>query len=264
MKKAVAILLLVALALSLFGCASAKGKLKSVQKTGKLVVYMDPNFPPFEFMGASGAEGVDVEIAKAIAQELGVQVEIQEANFDAIVMSIKGGKGDIAISGLTVTQERQKSVDFSIPYINSVQYLILPADSNLDTVESLAGLSVGVAKGYTGSLLIDFEINDEEGVLYGTGTTFTEYPSAMEATMDMNNQKVAAVIMDEYVAKSIAAQDPGLKAVALSYADGTLAEEEYGVAVAKGNEDLLEIINGVIARILADNQIEEWVLQFSA
>lgn len=264
MKKYISIILVLILVVSLAGCGGTKDKLASIEKAGKMVVYMDPNFPPFEFMGQNGAEGVDVEIAKAIAEELGVEVEIQEANFDSIVMAIKGGKGDIAISGMTITDDRKKSVDFSNPYIKSVQYLILNNDSDIATMEDLAGKKIGVAKGYTGSLLIDDEINTDEGVLSGSGATFTEYASAMEATLDLNNNKVDCVVMDEYVAKNIAQGNDKVKTVELKYANGDLAAEEYGVVVAQGNEDLLEKINAVVKKLVDEGQIEKWIVQFAS
>jgi polar amino acid transport system substrate-binding protein len=263
--KVIMLVAVAALVMStLAACGEATGKLSKIQRNGELVVYTDPNFYPFEFPGDDGGvEGVDIEIAKAIAADLGVTLKIEESNFDAIIMSIKGGKGDIAISGLTITDERKESVDFSDPYINSVQYMILRSGSPYSVIEDLAGQSIGVAMGYTGSLLIDDEINIDEGVLFGTGASFTEYPSAMEASLDLMNGKVEAVIMDEHVAKSIAAQNDGLVTFELAYADGAVAAEEYGVAIPKGNRDLLTRINAVVNSLKSQGKIEEWVLQFS-
>ena len=261
MKKLLSWMLVLVLMLVLAGCASSNDKLSQIQKNKSISVYTDPNFPPFEFLGASGIEGVDIEIAKAIANDLGVKADIQEGKFDSIIMAIKGGRGDIAISGFTITDERKKNVDFSDPYINSIQYLILLSDSPIKIMEDLAGKSIGVAKGYTGSLLIEEEIN--EGVLINQGSTFTEYPSAMEATLDLKNKKVDAVIMDEYVAKNITANNTGLITMELQYADGEIAAEEYGVVVPKGNAELLARINSIIAKLKAEGKIQEWVVQFS-
>ena len=264
MKKIALLALAAALCASgLAACGGTAGKLGKIQKAGEIVVYTDPNFYPFEFPGADGVEGVDIEIGRAIAAELGVKLTVKESKFDAIIMSIKGGKGDVAISGMTITDERKQSVDFSAPYINSIQYLILKDGSDIKVVEDLAGKKIGVAKGYTGSLLIDDEINQENGALFGSGAEFTEYPSAMEASLDLLNGKVDAVIMDEYVAKSIAAKNAGLAAFELSYQDGAVAAEEYGVVVPKGNQELLDKINTVIDTLKKQNKIEEWVLKFS-
>ena len=249
------------LILSAAGCSSTGGKLAKIKDAGKIIVYTDPNFPPFEFHGADGIAGVDIEIGKAIAAELGVEMEIQESEFDAILMAVKGGKGDIAITGMTIREDRKESVDFSIPYINSVQYLILPANSEIYIMEDLAGKTVGVALGYTGQFLMEDEIGDN-GVLAGSGTELKEYPSAMEAVLDMKNGRIDAVVMDEYVAKNIASTQ-GVNAVELRYASGETASEEYGVVVAKGNGDLLEIINKVVQRLIDEGKIREWVIQFS-
>jgi polar amino acid transport system substrate-binding protein len=264
-KKYFAFLLAALLGLSAAGCGGGStGKLEKIQKDGKIVVYTDPNFPPFEFLGADGAQGVDVEIAKAIAAELGAAAEFKEAEFDSILMALKGGKGDIAISGFTITDERKASVDFSVPYIESVQYLILPEGSPLATVEDLADKNVGVAKGYTGQLLLEDELSAEKkGVLAGTKTDARQYNSAMEAVMDLKNGRVAAVVMDEYVAKSLFAKNTGLEIKELRYASGELASEEYGVAVPKGNAELVAEINRTIETLKQDHKIEQWVVEFS-
>jgi len=262
MKKFVILILLCMVFLTIAGCASTTGKLEKIQSNGEIIVYTDPNFSPFEFLGADGITGVDIEIAKAIADELGVKATLKEANFDSILMAIKGGKGDIAISGFTITDERKKSVDFSVPYIESVQYLILPENSDIAVIDNLAGKKVGVAKGYTGQFLMEDEIADG-GVLAGAGTTLSEYNSAMEATLDLKAGRIDAVVMDEYVAKNIAANNSGVETKALAYKNGDLAAEEYGVAVPKGNEDLLAKINEVIKRLIEEDRIREWVIKFS-
>ncbi|MCL2813668.1 MAG: transporter substrate-binding domain-containing protein [Oscillospiraceae bacterium] len=257
-------LIMLTLASMAAGCAPGGEKLASIKESGKLTVYTDPNFPPFEFIGADGIIGVDMEIGKAIADELGVDMVIVESEFDAILMAIKGGKGDIAITGMTIKDDRKESVDFSIPYINSVQYLILPEESNIEFMEDLAGKTVGVALGYTGQFLMEDELDaDIDGVLAGSGTEIKEYPSAMEAMLDMQNKRTDAVVMDEYVAKNIAANNSGLKAVELRYKDGAIASEEYGVVVAKGNEDLLKIIDKVVKRLTDEGKIREWMILYS-
>jgi len=261
LKKILALVLIFALALSVAGCGSATGKLEKIRNSGKMVVYTDPNFAPFEYLADGKPVGVDIELARAIAAELGAEVSFKEASFDSILMAIKGGKGDIAISGFTITDERKESVDFSIPYIKSVQYLILAESSPIAVLEDLAGKKVGVAKGYTGQFLMEDEI--KEGALVGAAVELGEYNSALEAAMDLSNGRIEAVVMDEYVAKNIAAQNAGLVAIELVYKDGESAAEEYGVAVPKGNEDLLDIINKVIERLISEEKIREWVLEYS-
>ncbi|MDR1330451.1 MAG: transporter substrate-binding domain-containing protein [Oscillospiraceae bacterium] len=244
--------------------AASGGKLDDIKNSGTLVVYTDPNFAPFEYIGDDEAiVGVDIALAEEIAAELGATVDVRSASFDSILMALKGGRGDVAISGFTITEERRESVDFSIPYIDSVQYLILPEAAEVPALEGLAGQTVGVAKGYTGQLLIEGEL-ETGGALDGQNVTVKAYNSAMEAVLDLNTGRLSAVIMDEYVAKTIADNTAGVKAVELCYADGTLASEQYGVAVPKGNEALLEAVNAVIERLTAEGRIAEWVVDYSA
>ena len=263
MKKVLALILVCIMALMAAGCSTATGKYESILKKGKIEVSTASDFPPFEFPGADGVQGVDIEIAKAIAAELGVDVVINESNFDSILMDIKSGKGDIAISGFTITDERKASVDFSDPYIDSVQYLILPEGSDIVVLEDLAGKKIGVALGYTGQFLIEDELA-EGGALEGTNKDNMKiYNSAREAALDLKAGRIDAVVMDEYVAKNIASKDSGIEAKELRYENGEIASEEYGVMVAKGNEDLLLIINKVIKNLIGLGKIREWVIQYS-
>ncbi|MDR3278617.1 MAG: transporter substrate-binding domain-containing protein [Oscillospiraceae bacterium] len=272
MKKSLAALLAVILLLSLSACAK-KTKLEEIQSRGTLVVYTDPNFSPFEFIGGNEeVVGVDIEIAKAIAAELGVKIEIKQSDFDGLVLSLKGGRGDVVISGMTIREDRRENVDFSVPYIDSVQYLILPEGSEITVLEDLAGKNVGVAIGYTGQFLLEDELHekvnededDADGVLARTGTVVNQYKSALDATLDLKAGRIQAVVMDEYVAKNIVANNSGITTIPLNYADGSPVSEEYGVAVPKGNEAFVEKINTVIARLIAEGRIAEWVVQFSS
>lgn len=265
MKKILLFIILCAIGLvAISSCSSTLGKLKNIQDNGEIIVYTTPNFPPFEFPGTDGIEGVDIELAKAIAAELGAEVKIEETEFDSIIMALKGGKGDIGIAGITITDSRKESVDFSDPYIESFQYMILLEDSAIEVMENLAGKNIGVAHGYTGHFVIEYEIDEEEGgVLAGTGAALKEYKSAMDATLDLTAGRIDAVVMDEYVAKTIVANNSGLKAIPLKYQDGSVVTEEYGVTVAKGNEDLLEIINKVITQLKSEDKINEWLVNFS-
>lgn len=256
------LLLCTAVNLIIFADCSKTGgeKLDEIKQAGKIVVYTDPNFPPFEFQGQNGVVGVDIEIAKAIAAEIGVDMEIIEAEFDSILMAINSKKGDIAISGMTINDERRESVDFSFPYVDSIQYLILLSDSDISVMEDLAGKRVGVALGYTGQFIMEDET--AEGVLAGKETVITEYNSAMEAALDMQNGRIDAVVMDELVAKTIAGSDESLKAAELKYANGSIATEQYGVVIPKGNKDLCDLIDKVVKRLVDEGKIEEWIKQF--
>ncbi len=261
MKKTILSLSLV-FALLLTGCSQSS----EPSEPGKLVmselsVYTNANFPPFEYMKGTEVVGVDMEIAKAIAEELDAELKITDADFEGIITGLASGKGDIAISGFTITAERKKEVDFSNPYINSIQYLVLPKDSAIKTMEDLAGKKVATALGYTGDLILGDEIAD--GVLKDKNVTKTAVNNALDGSLDVVNNKFDAMIMDEFVAKKIASENEALTAIELVYSNGTLVAEEYGVAVPKDNPELLSVVNKVIDKLIADKKIEEWVVSHS-
>lgn len=263
MKKILTIAITIMISIVLLaGCSSTQTTMDRINKEGKLVVYTNPEFPPYEFMAGSEIVGVDIEIAKVIAEKLEVDLEIQSADFDGIVTSIASNKGHIAVSGITITEDRQKQVDFSDPYFRSVQYLILPEGSEITNMDDLAGKKIGAAIGYTGSYVVEDEL-DDGGVLIGTGATLATYNNATDASLDIQNGRIDAVVMDELVAISVVNANTNLKAIKLVYADGTEIGEYYGVAVSKGNEDLVAVINEVIKELKSSGKIEEWVLEFA-
>jgi polar amino acid transport system substrate-binding protein len=241
---------------------AADGKVAAIQAAGELVMYTNAEFPPYEYLGDNDEIiGVDIEIGKAIAAKLGVELVIENAVFDGIVASIASGKGDVAITGLTIDEGRKKEIDFSTPYVDSIQYIVVPEDSTLATFEDLADKSVGSQTGTTGQMFLDDEISD--GVLAGTDTVDNPYNSAPIAMEDLKAGRLDAVIIDEQVAIQLANQNDGYKAIALNFANGTPVTEQYGVGIAKGNEDLLAIINEVIDEILAQDKITTWIEQYS-
>lgn len=261
--KAAAAISVIALMLS--ACqkdSEASGNDVELADKSKLTVYTNAEFPPFEFVRDGEIVGLDVEIAEAIADKLGVELNILNADFDGIVASISSGKGDIAISGITITEDRKSSVDFSDPYIKSVQYLILPTDSTVTTIDDLKGKRIGAATGFTGSFVIGDEIDD--GTLTGSGATLTEYNSAIDASLDITNGKLDAVIMDELVAQSIANENPDkYKAIKLVFADGSDTAEEIGVIMAKGKPNLQNTVNEVIKELKDSGKIDEYVITYS-
>ena len=260
-KRTLIVLVIFGLLLTIIplsGCQTGNsGKLASIQKAGKLAVYTNAEFPPFEYISGDAVVGVDMDIAKAIADELGVELEINDAPFDGIITSLASGRGDIAISGFTIREDRKEMVDFSKPYINSVQYLILPDGSDIKTMEDLGGKRVGAALGYTGEFVLDDEI--EDGALTDTGVQKTTVNSAVDGALDILNNRLDALVMDEYVAQKIANDYDGLTAIKLVYEDGGDVAEEYGVAVPKGNQALIDRINNVIDSLNRDGKIAQWM-----
>lgn len=272
-RKITAAILTVFLMLSVFmmtSCqeAAEKQSLEQIKDAGVLTVYTNAEFPPFEYMSDNTPVGVDMQIAQAIADEIGVKLEIKNVKFDTILSSVNSGKGSMGIAGISVTEERAQEVDFSINYATSKQYIILPQDSEVTKIEDLAGMAIGVQLGTTGDIIISEEISgteDEEtkehiqGVLEGTGASVTQYNSAADAAVAMNSGKVDAVVIDKLPAEIVASQYENFKAIELVYADGQNTEESYAVCVAKGNQELLDVVNQVIERLIDDGTIDQWI-----
>ncbi|MBR3839264.1 MAG: transporter substrate-binding domain-containing protein [Clostridia bacterium] len=274
MKKIIAVVLCVVLALACVGMTSCgdaadKQSVDAIKKAGKLTMYTNAEFPPFEYMDGTEVKGVDVDIAQAIADKLGVKLEIHNVKFDTIIGSIQSGKGSIGAAGITVIEERKESVDFSIEYTTSKQYIIVAADSTVAKIEDLAGMKIGVQLGTTGDFIITDEINGYEdgdgkavkGVLQDTGASVTTYNSAADAAIALNSGKIQAVVIDKLPAEIIAGNYENLKAIELVYADGSNTEESYAICVAKGNESLLKVINEVIEELKANGKIDEFVIK---
>ena len=268
MKKTLALFLCAAFmvgVLAFAGCSSSS--LETIKRNGEIVMYTNAAFPPFEYMKGEEVAGVDVDIAQAIADDLGVKLTIKNVEFDSIIGSIKSGKADIGAAGISVTDERLKEVDFSSKYVKSTQYIILPEATEVATIEQLAGLKIGVQTGTTGDLTITGEVEAKEGytgVLKDTGAEVLYYNSALDATIAMQAGKIDAVVIDELPAKNIAAVQDGLKAIELVYADGSNTEEEYAICVKKGNQELLDAINKTLDRLIQEGKVDEFVLAHTA
>lgn len=259
MKKM--IVLLVACMLVFSACSKGDSKIDAIKSAKQITMYTNAEFPPYEFMENNEIVGVDVEIGKAIAKKLGVELVIKNAEFAGIVASIASGKGDLGLSGITINDSRKESVDFSHPYTDSVQYIILPIDSSIEVVEDLAGKALGVQTGTTGAMLVEEEI--EKGVLAGTNTELKPYNSAPVAMQDLIAGRISAVVIDELVAISVAAENSGYMAIPFIYENGVPVTEQFGVAIKKGNEDLLKIINEVIDDMVSKGLIEQYIDQYS-
>lgn len=225
--------------------AAAGGLEDKIKEAGELVLLTNAQFPPYEYLGDDNQPtGVDIEIAQKIADELGVKLTVVDMDFDGLVPALNGGKGDFIAAGYTITEERQQSVDFSDEYATSNQMVIVTKDDPKvagATVEDLAGKTIGVQLGTTGDLFVSDEVE---------GATVKQYKSAIEAGMDLANGKLDAVVVDKLPAQSIVANNDSLTVY-----DDVLTTEQYAMAVRKGeSDDLLEVINKVLADMKGDIQ----------
>ena len=218
---------------------------------GVLTVGTNAEFPPFEYVDDNGeADGFDMALCKAIGEKLGVEVKIENMEFASLVSSI-GSKIDIAAAGMTVTDERKESVDFSNPYYEAVQYVILPEGSEIATADDLVGKTIGVQLGTTGDFIAS-DIAD---------TTVSQYNKAVDAVNDLINGKVDCVIIDKNPALVFESKFEG-QVTAVDGAQFGFEAEEYAIAMPKGDSALVEQVNAALAEIKADGTFDQLVATY--
>ena len=236
-KKVLAVALAALMAvICLAGCSA-----KSESKTLTLATSAD--FPPYESIGDNGEYvGIDIEIAQAIADKLGYELKVENMDFDSIITAVSSGKADMGMAGLTVTDERLQSVDFSTSYATGIQAVIVAENSPITTVDDLyadgATYKVGVQLTTTGDIYFSGDIDD--GL---TTCTIEEYQTGAEAVASLASGKIDAVIIDNEPAKSFVAANSGLKILDTKY-----TEEDYAIAFAK-NSELTAEVNSALEEI---------------
>ena len=216
---------------------------------GKLIMATNAEFPPYEYHDGDAVVGIDAEIAKAIADELGMELEIEDIAFDSIIPEIVSGKADMGLAGMTVTEDRMQSVDFSDTYAKASQKIIVTEDSEIVSPDDLKGVIVGVQLGPTG----DIYVSDLEA----DGTTVERYNKGFEAVQALSQGKIDAVVIDGEPAKTFVAETEGLKIL-----DESFTDEEYAIAVKKGNTELLEKINGALKTLKDNGTLDEIVAKY--
>ena len=218
---------------------------------GVLNVGTNAEFPPFEYVDDNGeADGFDIALIKAIGEKLGVEVQVDNMEFDSLVSSI-GKKIDVAIAGMTVIDERQASVDFSTPYYMAVQYVILPEGSEIATADDLKGKAIGVQLGTTGDILAE-EIED---------ATVSQYNKGLDAVNDLVNGRLDCVIIDKNPALVFESKFEG-QVTAVDGAQFDFETEEYAIAIPKGDTALTDKINTALKEIIDEGSFDELVKEY--
>ena len=219
---------------------------------GKLTMSTNASFPPYEMVADDGSfEGIDVEVAGAIAEKLGLELQVDDMGFDAALQAAQTGKSDMVMAGVTITEERQAVMDFSDSYANGVQVVIVKEDSPIQTVDDLANANlIGCQMGTTGYTYCS-DTPDNGG--YGEDHV-TPYDDGAAAVQALMNGQVDAVVIDNMPAQEYVAANPGLKIL-----DTEFANEDYAIGVAKGNTALLDAINGALAELKADGTLQSIV-----
>lgn len=215
---------------------------------GKLIMATNAAFPPYEFIEGNEIVGIDAEIAGAIAAKLGLELQIDDMEFDAIVESVKSGKADIGLAGMTVTPERQEVINFTASYATGVQVVIVTEDSAIASVDDLfaegASHVIGVQRNTTGDLYTTWDLEDA-GL-----ATIDRYSKGAEAVQALITGKVDCVVIDNEPAKAFVAANPGLKILDTEY-----AVEDYAAAMSKDNEALYQAANAALEELIADGTV---------
>ena len=238
MKKILAIALICMLTLT--GMAMAE----------TLKMGTNASFPPYEFYDDESGEivGIDAEVAAAICEKLGYELEIVDMDFDAIIPAVTTGKIDFGMAGMTVTEERMQSVDFTTSYATGIQVVIVKEDSEIVSVDDLfaegASHKIGVQQGTTGDLYCSWDIEDE-----GLGSV-ERYKNGTDAVLALTSGKVDCVVIDNEPAKNYIAANEGLKILDTEY-----AVEDYAIALAKDSE-LTAQINAALEELIADGTVQ--------
>ena len=221
--------------------SAAAADLTTVE-AGKLTMATNATFPPYEMTTDSGElEGIDVDTAKAIAEKLGLELQIDDMDFDAALLSVQQGKADIVMAGVTVTDERKAVMDFSDSYATGIQSIIVPNDSDIASPDDLSGKKIGTQRGTTGYIYCSDDFGEDSVVAYDSGLT---------AVQALNNGQVDAVVIDNAPATEYVAANPGLKVLDTSY-----AEEDYAIGMAKGSA-LEDAVNKALEELKADGTLQ--------
>ena len=214
----------------------------------KLIMATNAAFPPYEYKDGETFKGIDVEIAEAIAAELGLKLEIRDMEFDSIITSVSNSETDMGMAGMTVTDERKKQIDFSRSYATGVQVIIVNEDSAIQSDKDLADKKIGVQLGTTG----DIYATDDFGA-----NNVTQYGKGADAIIALKGGDVDAVIIDNEPAKAFVEANPGLKILDTEY-----AVEDYAIAVKKGNTELLDKINDALVKLKENGKIDEIIAKY--
>lgn len=225
------------------GLSRRTSVVEEIQEKGVLTMMTATGFPPFEYLGEDGKPaGVDIDLAQLVADELGVELEVLDMDFNLLIESLKSGKGQLIAAGMTATPERAEQIDFSITYTLNGLILLVPKGSDIKTADDLAGKNIAVQESTTAHIYAQEELGIEP----------LAFKNANECATAVMGGKADAAILDKVPAQTLAMANPD----ALETVEQLLTEEEMAMGVAKGNEDLLEVVNSVLQKAMDDGTVE--------
>lgn len=236
--KRIYVLLFICCLFILTGC----GK----RNSNELIMVTEAGFAPYEYYENSEVVGVDVDIAREIAKEMGKTLVIKDIAFDSIINEVKTGKADFGAAGISYSEERAKNVDFSVNYAVSKQVVIVKNDSSITDINSIGNKKIAVQLGSVADTFVTDEYDE---------ATIVRQKKYLAAIEDLKVGKVDCVVMDELPAKEIVNSNTGIKIL-----NGALTNDSYGMVVKKGNKELLEVINKVLNRLSSDGSIDRYII----
>ena len=247
LKKILALGAALALTLTLAACGDKTGGDEGGLKTaesGKLIMSTNAQFPPYEMVKDDGSfEGIDVEVAGKIAEKLGLELVVDDMDFDAALLAAQNGKSDIVMAGVTVNEDRLKSMDFSDSYAKGVQVIIVKEGSPIATVDDLGNADkIGTQRGTTGFIYCSDDYGDEHVTAFDDGAT---------AVQSLLNGQVDAVVIDSAPAQEYVKANAGLVILDTEYAN-----EDYAIGIKKGNTELINAVNGALKDLIADGTVQ--------
>ncbi len=242
MKKFLCALLAAAIGCSFAAC----GKKAAYANEGCLTLATSADFPPYEFYEGNEIVGIDAEVAQAIADKLGLQLQIEDMDFDSVIPAVQSGKADIGMAGLTVKDERKLSVDFSNSYATGIQVIIVPEGSPIESAQDLydniGTYQIGVQLATTGDIYAteDFGPDNVE-----------EYTKGADAVLALTSGKIDCVIIDDQPAKAFVEANEGLEILPAEY-----ISEDYAIATSKDNTALTEEVNKALQELIDDGTVK--------
>lgn len=235
---------LLVLAACMTGCSQQGKAMKDIQETGVLTMMTATGFPPYEYIDENGKPaGVDIDIAQLVADKLGVKLEVLDMDFNLLIDSLKGGKGQLVAAAMSATPDRVSQIDFSTQYHSDGQCLMIPKGSAIAGVDDLEGKIITVQEATTGHIYAEEEL----------GLEVMSFKNAVECATAVMSGKADAAVLDKITVDTLVAANPDK----LDAVPELLTDEGYALGIAKGNEDLLEIVNEVLEEALADGTIDE-------
>ncbi len=259
MLKILSVLLLSALLIAMLSGCAIKGKTwEQIQKEGKIVIATSPDFPPFEELQADGSiAGIEVDILNKIFAKLGIEVEYVSTNFDAVLLGVQAAKYDVGMSGITVTEKRQKNMLFTSPYCMASQVIVVKEGSEITSKAALSGKKVSVQTATTA-----------EEFCMANGYTVSSFDANSDAEMALVSGKVDAWVIDDLTAKDMVEAYNAQNEAKLVILEETMTSEPYAFAFAKGSETLVEKVDEELKKMIASGEIaqifEDWSAPYYA